>query len=303
MKSNKDEYIKFLENKVIELSKKSIAEDDGIQFRNLIKYQEEFLLQKYNEKDFLISERERLISENSCLLNTIVLDQSYINYLLNSHWWKITVPLRKICRVILRKKFASAILPKDIDVADSNITALKEKVSIIIFTYNAGNKLSDQLENLNQQKNISNMEVIIVDRGSDDNTVEIAEKYKTKVIKLADISLTDSMAYEKILPQINGSYVVIMAQNKIVNSKYWIYQSIKPIVDKKAAITVFFKNGFSSIKSSVYYRDLKNRMVKIANEYVLFMPDNRDIVQYISPLILDKSSVIVKKRVSNLFLI
>ena len=56
-------------------------------------------------------------------------------------------------------------------------------VSIIIPTYNSEKNLSKCLESLNQQ-HYHNIEIIVVDQSSEDNTQKIAKKFECKLIKL-----------------------------------------------------------------------------------------------------------------------
>ena len=270
--------------------------------KGLLKAQEDFLSQLYNERDNLLNENRRLNNEISKLTRTVVISNNYINYLLNSFWWKSTAPFRSISRKIKRNRKLDYNFIENIKLSD-NIKPIEEKVSIIIFTYNPGVELEIQLKNLTVQKYINDIEIILIDKGSKDNTEKIASKYNARFIK-ADGQLTDSELYDRCLPNINGKYVVIIEQNKVLDSKYWIYQSIRPIRDKKAISTIFFRNEEDfKLKEITYYAELKQRFEIISDNKVLFFPENRDIIQYLSTIILDKSSIIVKEKVSNMFLV
>ena len=298
----KDKYILHLENEVERLNKIN----DSLNYDKLstvLKAQEDFLICQYADKDNLIADNKRLNKEIDRLIRTIMFDNSYIDYLLNSFGWKITFPFRAISRKVRKKMekidydFVENIsLKKDFEIID-------EKVSVIIFTYNAGEEFSVQLKNINSQKNIKDFEIIVIDKGSTDNTIKISKDAKAKVISLKNNKLTDDEIYEQCLPNIHGKYIAIIEQNKIVDSKYWLYQAIRPIIDNKAIMTAFFNQDVSFIKNTTYYQELKKRMASIANEQVLFFPQNRDVIQYISPYVLDKTCIIVKKKVSNMFLI
>lgn len=301
MHNDKDEYIKYLENKILENTKSNFYEYDenNISFSSLIKYQEEFLIQKYGEKDWWIYENKRLHDENIRLLKTIIFDQTYINYLLNSFWWKATFPLRFLSRKLKKegkigKKYVQRITP------DSDISPLEIKVSVIIFTNNAGDEFNIQLENIKKQKLINEIEIIVVDRNSSDNTLKIAKEQNASIVELKDTCLNNTEAYLKILPDITGDYVIVIDQNKIIKSKYWMYQSIKPIFDGEASLTAFFKNDVSEVRETSASEELKCRMCKIADLQVIFFPLNRNIIQYISPFILDQSDVIVKKKMNDM---
>ena len=240
-----------------------------------------------------------MLQEIATLNRTISLNHSYIDFLMHSFWWKFTFPLRFIYRSIRNKKVDYQFLKSDI--SDSDV--IDTTVSVIIYTYNPGEEFKMQLKNLKRQKNIKNLEIIIIDKGSVDSTKKYSKEYGANFIDMRDTNLSDSEIYEKIMPSINGEYIVLVDQNKIVDSDYWVYQSIIPIMDNMAVSTVFFKEDVSGIRDTSCYRELKSRMVKIANEQVLFFPSNRDTIQFISPIILDKSSILVKKKVANIFLV
>lgn len=300
----KDEYIKALEEEIaiLSMNREEYYTPDKEKVGVLLKKQEDFLMQQFQEKEGLVGENIRLNQEIARLTRTIQLNHQFINYLGNSFWWKMTLPLRSIYRRFKNKEpkynFVAEI-PTD----DKKVVGIEDKVSILIFTYNAGEEFPIQLDNLTKQKLLKDFEIIVIDRGSVDKTLDYAKKYGAKIINIEDASLTDSEIYEKILPTIDGEYVVMIDQNKVVDSKYWVYQSIVPLIDNMAVSTVFFKEDVSFVKNSSHYQELKSRMPNIAGEQVLFFPHNRNIIQYFSVSILDKSCILVKRRISNLFLI
>ena len=298
---DKDKYIEELEKeiKLLSLGREKKYSDGEEELSILISKQEDFLVQQYRDKDDLLNQNQLLNQDVSRLLRTISINHNYINFLANSFWWKITFPMRYIYRKLKVKKTNYPFVK---NVSD-DVFKIEEKVSAIIFTYNAGEEFLIQLEHLKTQKNILDIEIIVVDRGSQDHTVSYAKEAGPKVIEMKDLNITDSRVYEKILPIVNGEYVVIIDQNKVVDSDYWIYQSIIPIKDNMAVSTVFFKEDVSQIREVTHYPELKSRMVKISGEQVLFFPEDRNAIQYFSPVVLDKSCILVKKRISNMFLI
>lgn len=77
----------------------------------------------------------------------------------------------------------------------NNVALPHPKFSIITVTYNAGKVLEDTIQSVVFQT-YRNVEYIIVDGGSKDNTLEIAEKYRdriSKVISEPDKGLYDAM--------------------------------------------------------------------------------------------------------------
>lgn len=57
---------------------------------------------------------------------------------------------------------------------------MKKILTISVATYNLGNMIEDNLNSFANLKNIDDVEVLVVDDGSTDNTTELAEKYQNK---------------------------------------------------------------------------------------------------------------------------
>jgi glycosyltransferase involved in cell wall biosynthesis len=76
---------------------------------------------------------------------------------------------------------------------------IKDKVSlsIIIATYNAGNHISDCLLSVLALEQ-ENMEIVIVDGGSTDNTLEIIKRYTTNNNKVSCVSEPDAGIYDAL---------------------------------------------------------------------------------------------------------
>ena len=66
------------------------------------------------------------------------------------------------------------------------------KISVIIRTYNEEKHIGKLLAEITQQRIASEVEVIIVDSGSQDETIEIARNFDTEIIS---ISLCDVSPY------------------------------------------------------------------------------------------------------------
>ena len=135
---DKDEYIKFLENKVSKYERNNYL-SDKLEINKLIKIQEELLNKKINDKDSLLIENKRLNDENARLIQTIVANNAYIDYLLNTFWWKLSSPFRFLWRKI--RNISCHKINYLID--NKNIkNNIEDKVSVIIFSYNKQYKIS-----------------------------------------------------------------------------------------------------------------------------------------------------------------
>jgi len=294
-KNDKDKYIEFLEKRIAELSNNDLIQSDK-DLSMLLKEQEKFLESKYSELDHFIFENRRLCNEINFLMQENEFNVYYIQYLSNSYWWKATYPFRMISRRIkkIRKKEESIQFIKDINL-DNIPKAINDSVSFIIHTYNAGNEFEFQLKNISNQELIGDIQVIIIDHGSTDKTLELAKKYKIEIIDAKG----GINWYKELLAIANGEYFVYLEQNKLVDSKYWLYQAILPIKEDNTLVTAFFKEDITFFKNSSFYLDFKNRINKLNGKDVLFFPKNRNSIQYIETALLKKTDILVKRRDSN----
>lgn len=101
------------------------------------------------------------------------------------------------------------------------------KVSFVIPTYNAGDKLETCLKSITNQNYPADLiEIIISDGGSTDNTIKIAEKYRCKIIynkyKLAEPGVF--LGTEKA----RGEILFILAADNELTSKKWVSLMVKP---------------------------------------------------------------------------
>ena len=85
-----------------------------------------------------------------------------------------------------------------------------ERISIIIATYNAENKIINCVESILSQK-YNNIELIIIDGGSSDKTIEILDEYSNNISYL--ISEKDSGIYDALnkgLAVATGEFIYVM---------------------------------------------------------------------------------------------
>ncbi len=101
---------------------------------------------------------------------------------------------------------------------DYNI-GLYPKISVVLATYNGGLYLAEQMESILLQS-YPNTEVIVVDDGSTDNTIEILKdfqnKYSTIKIFLNDTNLGYVKNFEKGASLATGQYIALCDQDD-----YW----------------------------------------------------------------------------------
>ncbi len=137
------------------------------------------------------------------------------------------------------------------------------KVSIVILTKNAELTLNGCLETIFNQKHNFGLEVIIIDSGSTDKTIDIAKKYAVKIKNIKPSEFNHGLTRNYGISISKGEFVVLIVQDAIPSNKYWLSNIIKEFKDKKTAgvycrqvphdncnplYAIQLKEGFSSSK-------------------------------------------------------
>ena len=99
-------------------------------------------------------------------------------------------------------------------------------VSVIIPTKNAGNEFHYLLTMLQNQEGIQDIEIIVVDSGSTDETVEVAKKAGAKIIEIPPESFSHSYSRNLGAEHARGDYLLFMTQDALPSGNRWIYQLI-----------------------------------------------------------------------------
>jgi glycosyltransferase involved in cell wall biosynthesis/SAM-dependent methyltransferase/regulator of replication initiation timing len=125
-------------------------------------------------------------------------------------WKKITVPSINI----------TGIQNSD------DITPIATSVSIIIPTKNAGPDFEANLEKISQQKGVQTIEIIIIDSGSTDKTLEIARKYGAKIFQIDQETFNHGTTRNFGAENAKGEYLCFLVQDAFPIGHYWLYEMV-----------------------------------------------------------------------------
>ena len=97
-------------------------------------------------------------------------------------------------------------------------------VSVVIPTKNGGEDFRRALATIANQKGFRKVETIVVDSGSTDKTVEVAEQFGAKIIKILPEEFSDSYARNLGASYASGEYLLFTVQDALPPSDLWLYE-------------------------------------------------------------------------------
>jgi len=108
----------------------------------------------------------------------------------------------------------------------------KQFVSIIIPTYNSEKYLSRCLQSIREQNYPkSSYEILVIDGGSNDKTIAIAEKYKAKVLNNPYRNAESGKAIG--INKARGEIIALIDSDNELVQRNWLSQMVKPLLENK----------------------------------------------------------------------
>ena len=126
-------------------------------------------------------------------------------------------------------------------------------VSIIIRTLNEEYYLDELLKGIsNQNKNGFDVEVVLIDSGSTDNTIEIAKSHDCKITFIKKEEFTFGRSLNMGTKFSKGDIIVYISGHCVPASKDWLTNLIKPITENISGYTYGRQVGRDTTKFSEY---------------------------------------------------
>ncbi|MBI5138674.1 MAG: glycosyltransferase [Candidatus Vogelbacteria bacterium] len=123
------------------------------------------------------------------------------------------------------------------------------QTSIIIRTLNEERHIGNILVAISEQE-YKDYEIIVVDSGSSDKTLEVAQKFPVKVIKIDGRDFTFGYSLNIGCRASSGKYLVFVSAHVLPTDKHWLGNLIKPFTDKKVAMAYGRQRGTNVSKFS-----------------------------------------------------
>jgi glycosyltransferase involved in cell wall biosynthesis len=123
------------------------------------------------------------------------------------------------------------------------------RCSLVIRAYNEEDHLGRLLTGIGQQS-MSGVEVILVDSGSTDRTVEIAREFKVRVVHIRPEEFTFGYALNQGIAASQGEFIVIASAHVYPMYSDWLTQLLAPFSDSRVALTYGKQRGNERSKFS-----------------------------------------------------
>lgn len=121
--------------------------------------------------------------------------------------------------------------------------------SIVIRAYNEEKHIGRLLEGIRQQT-IKDVEVILVDSGSTDATVSVAESFGAKIVHIPSAEFTFGRSLNFGVREAGSEFIVIASAHVYPVYPDWLETLLRPFQDEKVALTYGKQRGYEGSKFS-----------------------------------------------------
>ena len=123
------------------------------------------------------------------------------------------------------------------------------ETSIVIRTFNEALFLADLLEGIRSQT-YQDYEIIVVDSGSFDGTVEIAGRFGVELVEIAGRDFTFGFSLNRGIVASEGRFLVLVSAHTTPVDREWLGTLVEPLRDPDVAMTYGRQMGEARSKFS-----------------------------------------------------
>ena len=107
----------------------------------------------------------------------------------------------------------------------------KPDVSIIIRTLNEERYLPELLSSIQEQQSSFSHEVVLIDSGSTDNTLHIAEQFGCRILHISREEFSFGRSLNRACAAAHGAYFVLISGHCIPCDQHWLQNLVQPLAE------------------------------------------------------------------------
>ena len=104
-------------------------------------------------------------------------------------------------------------------------------ISIIIRTLNEERYLPELLTSIQGQRSTFSHEVVLIDSGSTDNTLEIAEQFGCRILHISREEFSFGRSLNRACEAARGAYFVLISGHCIPCNQHWLQNLVQPLAE------------------------------------------------------------------------
>ncbi|MEO7241638.1 MAG: class I SAM-dependent methyltransferase [Variovorax sp.] len=145
----------------------------------------------------------------------------------------------------------------------ADVPTLDRSVTVVIPTLNAGREFDFLLRKLRQQKGLRQLEIVVVDSGSTDRTVELARRHGCHVVEILPEQFSHSYARNLGAGEATTDFLLFMVQDAYPIGDHWAYGMLSFLLDHASDNLIAVSCAeFSRSDSDIMYDSLINTHYK-----------------------------------------
>lgn len=120
-------------------------------------------------------------------------------------------------------------LPASVCASSRGLCLVRERIAVIIPTLNGGRRLDEVLRSIRAQEGPYEAEVIAIDSGSTDQTLDCLNQHGARVLKVARASFNHGSTRNEALKHAEGRFAVLLVQDAAPASADWLAALVDPM--------------------------------------------------------------------------
>ena len=102
-------------------------------------------------------------------------------------------------------------------------------VSVVIRTLNEERYLKELLQAIKEQKSDFSHEVVLIDSGSTDKTLSIAESFACRILHISRTDFSFGRSLNRACKASHGKYLILISGHCIPTDNYWMQNLVQPL--------------------------------------------------------------------------